>query len=216
MECPSLVFRDYYREHWNEEKRIHFLASIELFVVSPIEIELQVEGLHENGQIDGTWTQAIVKIKYSPNTNLYDVIKTILDKITYDYQYKLTNASYKDLILCSNTLVEKHPEKCNDGNGTYMGCKWMEFCPENIQYVEYFKEFYEKNGWHDDLDEFNIIYGEVTYNQDENKYDFVYDYPIVSKDMPKEYYEITRGRNVWDIEYDSDTDTYYVDPKNYS
>lgn len=170
-------------------------------------IELQIMGLQDNGYyLD--YGQAAVIIEYPLKAPLYDVIMTIFDKLTDDHQYKLRDIKYNDVIICSDKLVKKYPEKCNyDRNETYVGGNWMPFTKETFQYIDIFDhcvlDYYEND--------FILLRGKVEYNEN-NQLEFTYDDPIVSKSMSKEYYNLTRKRIVWDVDQDEDTRELFVKP----
>jgi len=219
----SYACRNFY--HISEGKK-WFIGYIDLFIIETQtkygRFEILIEGLQDNGYYldDG---QAAVVVEYPKIAPLYDVIMTIFNKITKDHEYKLKNIKYNDFIICSNELSKKHPEKCNyDRKETYVGGDWMLITKESVQYVDCLKEgFIERenddNSNNDDDDYINpennnnIIRGKVEYNQN-NELEFTYDYPIISRDMPKEYYDLTRNRIVWDVQQDEETEKYYIKP----
>jgi len=203
----SYICRNLYEiSEVNDNKCI--IGYIDAYLINNNTIELLIEGLHKNGYYvdDG---QAIVIIDYPKNAHIYDVIITIFDKLIEDHEYKFKNIKYKDVIICSDELLEKHPEKCNYDRGeTYVEAEWIPFTKDTVKYVDYKKESILQGV---DTNDMNVIRGKVEYNQ-ENQLEFTYDDPIVSIDMSKEYYEITRKRIVWDIERDQKTMKYYVKP----
>jgi hypothetical protein len=186
------VYRDFHPSDGS------FLGNIELFVLPNNKIELQIMGLQDNDYADDGG-QASVIIDYPSNIHLYDIITTVLDKITEDHQYMLRGVNPRDFIVCSPNLIQKHPELVNfDTTANTDGAPWMEFNRENVKYLGGCENCPSIEGG-DSI----IIYGNI--NQDG---EFTYDYPIVSRAVDQEYYELTRGRCVWNIEYDSITRSY--------
>jgi hypothetical protein len=89
-------------------------------------------------------------------------------------------------------FVKKYPEKCNEG------CTpWMEIRPDTVQYLDFFEEFNNKYGFHVNP-KYCIIHGNITYDSS-GSLSFVYDNPIVSRGVDKEYYRLTRGKIVWEV-----------------
>jgi len=94
--CPTYIYRDF-RITVNEDDTRgdqYWFGSIELFLLKNNIIQLQVEGLQDNEYIDGAACQADVLIKYPDNIPLYDVILTILNKITDDHSYRYISQEY--------------------------------------------------------------------------------------------------------------------------
>lgn len=173
-----------------------FVGSIELYILPNNQIELQIMGLHDNEYAD-MGIQSTVIIDYPIMIPLFDVMNIILNKITEDHLYKLRNVKYKDFILCSKELEITHPELVNhDTRANYDGSVWMEFNEDNIEYLG---GYIQSNVGSNCI----IIYGKVTEDKQ-----FIYDFPIVSRNAVNEYYKLTRGKRVWDIDYDEKTKTY--------
>ena len=172
-------------------------------------IEVQIDGLRENDGED-YHPQAFMEITYPENMDmdmdmdLYDMILTVLNKITKDHEYCLGNLKYRDFIMCSDSFVLEHPEKCNnfDRSKMYDGGMWMEFTRENIELGGFDKDdtFIDKLKDNDTI----IIYGQI--DQSGN---FIYDYPVVGCNVDREFYNMTRGKLHTDVGYDCKLKKYY-------
>jgi len=204
--CPSYACRNFYYTT-NGEKYV--MGYIDAYLVNNNTIELQIVGLQDNDYYVDVGGQATVVVDYPKDVPIYDIIMTIFDKLTEDHQYKLRYINYKDVIICSKELKKKYPEKCStDRSETYVGAEWMPFTRETVRYLDYDEKYFIL----DDYDgSFIVLYGKVEYNQ-ENQLEFTYDDPIISRDMSKEYYDITRNRIVCDVQQDPKTMKYYVKP----
>lgn len=175
---------------------------------SKTKIELCIMFLQENGMPDDIAGQAIVMIDYPEDASLYNIINCIFEKITEDHKYKLDGIQYIDIIYCSDEFVKTNTNLEILYDETNFG-HWIPFTKENTQYLEYETEESEPYD-----EKYVIIYGKVEYDSTkEGGLVFTYDAPIVSKDVTKEYYEITRGRRVWDVRYNRKTNKcFVVDP----
>lgn len=193
--CPNYVYRNF------------DCANIEIYVsIKLCKLYILINHMHENEYLDYGGCQAELVVDYSSNISLYDVINTILDKLTYDHCYFLnlasedslftsntsnvsestntsSNTKYTDVIICSNTVVD--------------------FTRETVEHIKF--DFYDNDLYDDDKHERIILHGKVNENCE-----FIYDYPIVSNTVDYEYYKATRGHNVWDIEYDDSEEKYIV------
>lgn len=174
-------------------------ADIRLYVDKNNTIYVQIISLHEGNtedeedEFEDDGIQAIMLIKYDPILHLYDIIKTVLDKITYDLRYKYSEDynektfPYRDFIVKENYEVINLPCVWNfDKKRNAYNSEWMEFNRKNVEYltieeIKYPDKFYSSN--------FIIIRGEV-----KSSGEFVYDYPIVSTNVSIEYYNKTRAR----------------------
>ena len=230
MEWPNYVYRDF---NIPQDE----LGEIEIVILPENKLHIQVNSLHQNYTmdylIDCPAGQADVVVKYhecgirseaenihaysegrlseawSPeeydNLNLFTVITTILDKLTDDHRYYLgKNRNFSDFIYCYPEFVKDNPDlpyiKCNE----IYGCALLEFTLENMKYVGL------KNSDYVADEELITLYGEV--NKDGL---FTYDYPIISREMCKKYYDMTRGHNVRRIKLEPDSLEFIIDP-NYS
>jgi hypothetical protein len=200
----SYACRNFYNTDLDSNGNKNFIGYIDIYLKNSNTIEIQTQGLHENDYyID--YGQAEVIINFPENVDLYDLIITIFNKITEDHSYALRYITYNDHIICSDEFIEKYPDKCNhDRNENYTGGYWIPFTRENIQYLEF------ENTEVDNADNYIRIYGKVEYNEN-NKLEFTYDNPIVSKSMSKEYYHITRNRIVWDVKRDKNGNYYIIE-----
>lgn len=195
-------------------------------------MELNIEYLNQNDDYYIDYDQVAVILDYPKETHIYDVIMTIFDKLTEDHSYKLDEIKYdemqkkyvlkpmeyRDLIYCPDEFINLYPEIKNN----LIDDHYLDFTRENSKYLgdystvehEFMPYSYYigrvENGI-PSLDHMVIIYGTVKYNQEGNL-EFVYDAPIIGKSMSREYYDITRGRIVWDVALDEKTNTYYIDP----
>ena len=204
-------------------------------------MELNSQYLNDNGNyLD--FDQVTIILDYPKEAPIYDVIMTIFEKLTDDHRYKLDEIKfdeiekkytlkcmeYKDLIYCPDEFVKLYPEIKDH----LIDDHYLPFTPENSKYLgDYITvedEFtpysdcishvsHSIEGGIDAIDDIVtpdhtvLIFGSVSYNQ-EGILEFVYDAPIIGKGMSKEYYDITRGRIVWDVKLDEKTNTYYIDP----
>lgn len=170
--CPTYVYRDFRTTEKEDGTRggYYWIGSIELFLLKNNIIQLQVEGLQDNEGIDDAACQADVLVKYPDNIPLYDVILTILNKITDDHSYRYIShldiekagitfplsaessqkmreirnyITWKDFIFCSNKVFNENPHlnRNNPSNATYSGSAWIEFNRENVKYLEYYRDF---------------------------------------------------------------------------
>lgn len=237
----SFIYRDFNREYMEGSEDIHvpvnhFIGGIQVELgMDDHRIRLMVTGLQESGNayfpLDYPCGQADLMVTIEPTIDLYDAIMTTMDKITADHQYYLRGNPYKDFVLCSNVLVQEHPELCyesNDQERCYMGGHWMPFTRESMAYVDREQEQEEmviEEGIYSYLPEIGeiredndppvtwksiTIHGEVKLDHDGHPV-FTYDYPIISRDMGRKYYELTRGKRVCDITY---TDMYPDNDEN--
>ena len=210
----------YKKEDLHNEK--HVAGYIDVSVYQD-KIELNIEYLNHNDYyID--YDQATVLVDYPKDAPIYDVIMKIFDKLTDDHLYILNEIvydeiqqkyviecmEYMDILCCDEDFVKLHPE-INFNYNTYNG-DWIPFTQETSKYLHYETGEFDSEPFKDCI----IIYGTVKYNQEgtipNNGLEFVYDAPIIGKGMSKEYYDITRGRIVWDVAFDEKTNTYYIDP----
>lgn len=177
-----------------------FHGQIEMTLLNCHQIQLQLMGLQESEEFeDESLGQADVRITLDPSIDLYTAIMTILDKITADFQYRLRGRDYQDFVMCTDEFAQEHPELCcNDPiAGPYDGGYWMKFTPETLPYVH----LCEETNVHESLEHEILIRGEVTMAEDEPEGipQFTYDYPIVSRNVGREVYNVSRGKCVWDI-----------------
>lgn len=206
----TYIYRDFNREYSSVTDSytydVGFIGSISINVFDGCCVEVMVEGLQESGSahypIDYPCGQGYVRVSIEPTLDLYTAIIAIMDKITADHQYMLRGGPYTDFVLCSDTLVQEHPELCRPGSDhnwvedkSYMGGHWMYFTRETLQYVDVLEdhsEMYTPEGSEDGV----LLYGNVGMD-----FEFTYDYPIISNRMGQEYYEMTRGKRVCDLLY---------------
>lgn len=198
MEHPNFVYRNF---NTPQDDR----GEIEIFILPDNKLHIQVDGLHENygspyDGIDGPCSQADLVVKYYENLDLFTTITTILDKLTDDHRYYLgKNRKFTDLIHCFSKFVKDNSElpyiEYGDlqSSDKFTGWASLEFTPENMKYVGVSNRDYE------DDKELITLYGEV--NKDGL---FTYDYPVISNNMGKEYYVLTRGHNVLRVQYEFD------------
>ena len=171
-------------------------------------IHIQVSFLHENyspeNECDGPGSQGDVIVKYPENADLYTTIMTIFNKLTEDHQFSLRSDKdkYIDSICCFKEYVEANPQLPYIERNDKYGWGLLELIPENMKYVdaddEPFSPCSEKS---------IIIYGEVL---DDGT--FIYDNPVISKHVDKKYYEMTRGKLVWCVQINPETNEYEYDP----
>jgi hypothetical protein len=171
------IYRDF------DQGEQSFSGSIELFLLDRNRIKLIIDGLQDNSYID-YHSQAIVIIDYPKMIPLYNIIQTILDKITEDHRYKLRDNIHKDFII----------------RKTSCGSSRMDFNQETIQYLSSDNMLDNTNFEDDSI----ILNGSISEDGS-----LKYDYPIVGLGVDQEYYRVTRGKRVWDIGYDEDTQRYY-------
>ena len=191
MEWPNYVYRDFNLPG-------DYYGEIEIVVLPDNTLHVQVNSLHQNYTmdylIDCPAGQADVVVKYHENLDLYTVITTVLDKLTDDHKYYLHNSKNStDYIYCLPKFVEKNPHlpyiTRNESGGALLA-----FTPENTKYEA--------------REEYITLYGDV--NKDGL---FTYDYPVISREMTKEYYDLTRRHNVRRIKLDPESLEYMVDPE---
>jgi len=153
--------------------------------------------------IDCQAGQADVVVKYHENLDLFTVMSAILDKLTLDHQYYLYNSKKStDVIYCYPEFVKENPDLPYHPRDETGGSALLDFTVENMKYVGVNNSDYK-------ADAENItIYGEVTEDGL-----FAYDYPVISREMDKKYYEMTRGHNVRRIKLDPESLEYMIDPE---
>jgi len=224
------IYRDFNREHVHgrpESKPFDgFIGGIQVDVLTGHRLELMIEGLHSHDDIEYPCGQADMRVTVDPACDLYDAILVVLDRITADHQYKLKGRPYRDFVLCSDALVNSHPELCRDGadpeDHCYMGGHWMDFTRETLAYVDRVDPDAEPPESDQDQDQDQdqdeepysyslsrvhpsediVIRGEVRPGPTPGPTPvFTYDAPIVSRDAHPRYYALTRGKTVWDVAY---------------
>lgn len=214
MTSISYACRNFYRL---EDGSKYVMGYIDVYLKKNIDIiELKIMGLQENGDYMEPGSkpdhggQANVIVKYPINACIYNLIMIIFDKLTKDHKYSLQISDTKthDVIICSDDFIKKYPEKCNYNiEETFVGGVWIPFNLENIKYLDCEKDNIDECS----DNEFIILQGKVDYDKYGNL-EFKYDTPIISNNMSKEYYEITRGNRVWDIIMDKTTGKYKIEP----
>lgn len=141
-------------------------GEIELYISDNYTVILFIAWLHENIKDDGEYNdigaQAIMKVKYNPKIQLYDVINIIFDKITKDYSQKLENVSYFDYIV--GTKLKDITSCYSTDNG--QNAPAIPLTIENTKYISYIKDIWKNK---------KIIHGEIFENKK-----FVYEFPIIS------------------------------------
>jgi len=200
MESPNYVYRDFNLPG-------DYYGEIEVVVLPGNKLHVQVNSLHQNYTmdylIDCPAGQADVVVKYHENMDLYTVITTILDKLTDDHRYYLYNSKISaDYIYCFSNFVENNPDLPYITRNESGGGALLAFTPENMKYVDVRNTDYEAH------EDYITLYGEVN-----NYGSFTYDYPVISREMTKEYYDLTRGHNVRRIKLDPESLEYVVDPE---
>jgi hypothetical protein len=211
MEHPNFVYRDL-----NKPPSGSF-EEIEVVILPDNKLHIQVNSLHENQNgfehnlqgPDGPCSQADLVVKYHDNLDLFTTITTILDKLTDDHRYYLgKNRKFTDKIHCFPEFVKDNPDlpyiEYGDlqSSDKFAGWASLEFTPENMKYVGVSNRDYE------DDEKLITLYGEV--NEDGL---FTYDYPLISRGMDQEYYDITRGHNVLRITFNPGSYKYVIDPE---
>ena len=225
MEWPNYVYRDFNLPN-------NYYGEIEIVILPENKLHIQVNSLHQNYTldylIDCPAGQADIVVKYHHNNlDLFTVITTILDKLTDDHRYYLgNNCKFSDFIYCYPEFVKDNPDlpyiQCND----IYGWALLEFTLENMKYVGVkTSDYASRNGSnagisvsysegrrrspeeYDADEELITLYGDV--NQDGM---FTYDYPVISREMSKKYYDITRRHNVRRIKLEPDSLEYIIDP----
>jgi hypothetical protein len=136
--CVYRGFNTYYGMHW-----LAFYGCIELFLLKHNRIYCVINIFDTKGHpMEYGDNQNIFIVKYPDNIPLYDVFDKILNTIHRKHIDNLLYFStFKDMILCSNKLVQEHPELCNNNVAeNYMCCEWMGFTPENVKYLDYYEK----------------------------------------------------------------------------
>ena len=172
-------------------------------------IHVQVSFLHEHyspeNECDGPAGQGDVVVKYPENADLYQTIMTIFNKLTEDHQFYLRDDrdKYIDSIFCFKEFVQANLQLPYIERNDEYGWGLLELVPENMKYLSTEDDVFEPY-----TDESITIYGEVFADGT-----FTYDNPVISRQMDKKYYEITRGKLVWCIKYNAKTKEYEYNPK---
>jgi hypothetical protein len=200
MEWSNYVYRDFNIPH--DEP-----GEIEIIILPDNNLHVQINSLHQNHTmdylIDCPAGQADLVVKYHDNLNLFTVITTILDKLTDDHRYYLgKNRKFSDFIYCYPEFVKDNPDLPYIKYNEIYGWALLEFTQENMKYVGVKNSDYEAD------EELITLYGEV--NKDGL---FIYDYPIISREMCKKYYDMTRGHNVRRIKLEPDSLEFIIDPE---
>ena len=200
MEWSNYVYRDFNIPH--DEP-----GEIEIIILPDNNLHIQINSLHQNYtmdyQIDCPAGQADLVVKYHDNLNLFTVITTILDKLTDDHRYYLgKNRKFSDFIYCYPEFVKDNPDLPYIKYNEIYGWALLEFTQENMKYLGVKNSDYEAD------EELITLYGEV--NKDGL---FIYDYPIISREMCKKYYDMTRGHNVRRIKLEPDSLEFIIDPE---
>lgn len=200
MEWSNYVYRDFNIPH--DEP-----GEIEIIILPDNNLHIQINSLHQNYtmdfQIDCPAGQADLVVKYHDNLNLFTVITTILDKLTDDHRYYLgKNRKFSDFIYCYPEFVKDNTDLPYIKYNEIYGWALLEFTQENMKYVGVKNSDYEAD------EELITLYGEV--NKDGL---FIYDYPIISREMCKKYYDMTRGHNVRRIKLEPDSLEFIIDPE---
>jgi hypothetical protein len=200
MEWSNYVYRDFNIPH--DEP-----GEIEIIILPDNNLHVQINSLHQNYTmdylIDCPAGQADLVVKYHDNLNLFTVITTILDKLTDDHRYYLgKNRKFSDFIYCYPEFVKDNPDLPYIKYNEIYGWALLEFTQENMKYVGVKNSDYEAD------EELITLYGEV--NKDGL---FIYDYPIISREMCKKYYDMTRGHNVRRIKLEPDSLEFIIDPE---
>jgi len=197
------VYRDFNREYSDgTDGTFHvgvtyFIGSIEIEMNSERQLEVMVMGLQDNGMYLDKGGQAFLTVTVEPNMELYDAILAVLDQLTADHQYVLRGRPYLDVMLCSNEFAETHPGVCypTDQPSSYTGGCALPFTRENMIYLE----TTEPNPDMESLDDTIRLLGEVRLPKDDEHPVFIYDTPIVSRDVDHRYYALTRNKTIWEV-----------------
>jgi hypothetical protein len=198
---PSFIYRDFNREGVDAQHSRPVRGSIggmDVEIISSRAFCICIDGLHHN-QGNHVFAldegQAVLHVTLDPDVDLYDAIRTVLDRITADHQYMLRGRPFRDYIICSDALVHAHPELCHahdDDERSHMDGPWMPFNCDTLAYVEHSQ--YD----HDHTCE-TAIHGKVVLGPEGLV--FTYDSPIIGRDSCPRYYKLTRGKLVWEITY---------------
>jgi hypothetical protein len=194
----KIIFRDFafYDENGNVK---YDKGNISLTVTENNFIEVLISRLHDCGN----GVQALMLIKYSPNIDLYDVTKKIMDTIFQDLC--LDVQQYKDFIINYDVEI-KNPEIWNfDTNKNSIGGEWMHFTRENVEkYIVMEKQCktYHTSINNGHSDGCIVITGIVDLNGD-----FTYDFPIIGSNETMEVYEKSRGNLNYYYEISSDKES---------
>lgn len=181
------IYRDFNSEY--------FIGSIEVELMTNHRVQLTVEGLQENYPMDYPCGQSDVRVTII-DLPVYDAIVTILDQITEDYQYRIRGQPYHDFVLCDDAFRRDHPELLSELNIStilkpYVGGAWVPFTRETLPYLKIWRDDEVHQTESDEI----LLLGQVASSS------FTYDFPMISRDMSKEYYELTRGQRLCDVSY---------------
>jgi len=210
----TYIYRDFNRERLEDGSGTRlsnmYFGSIIVDVLTGHRLQAVVEGLQENGNhvtpIDYPCGQGILQITVHPDVDIYDAIMAVLDKLTADHDDALCDyrgddgeilvrgAIHQDFLVCSDALVRAHPELCRDDEACqpHIGGPYMPFTRETLKYAD----VYDDSKDADEDRRFLVLEGAVDASGH-----FSYDYPVISSTMPREYYELTRGKPVWAVTY---------------
>jgi hypothetical protein len=206
----TFIYRDFNRERLVDGSGTRlsnmYFGSIIVDVLTDHRLHAVVEGLHENEQMDFCGSQGILQIAVHPDVDIYDAIMSVLDKLTADHDDALCDyrgddgeilvqgAIHQDFLVCSEALVRAHPELCHDDEECqpHIGGSYMPFTRETLKYADVYDD--SKDAEEDRR--FLVLEGAVDASGQ-----FSYDYPVISSNMSREYYELTRGKPVWKVTY---------------
>ena len=179
-----------------------FTGDMRLYMLHNHQFYVQVEGLHQNGLYgcyEPICSQADVMIDMDPllieRKSMYDIVQIILNKITHDHQYIIRENPVDDYVVLdefANTIVSLRD---TPGNLSSLICDvnneighHLKLTRENFHHVD----VCNIEEWIGILNENQVVIrGQI--DADGN---FTYDYPIVGRDVSREYYEDTRGKCV--------------------
>jgi len=150
-----------------------------------------VEGLHENG--DSKYIplcldecgQASLLVQVDPSISVYQSVQIVLEKLTADYAYRHLQ-EYSDYLCVSYEFAEKHPTQClkSPHRGPYMNL--------TEDHVARYLDAWDTED--DGTDVVGTLHGSIN-----SMGTFIYDYPLVSRNVDPEYYQRTRGKCVYEL-----------------
>jgi len=141
-------------------------------------LDVLVQGLHENGwadePLDYPCCQGDLVVKYDPSLSIYSVIYSVLDTLTQDHAPRTSperGATFQDWVVTEDRSLPFTSETVN-----HLTMDTGPPCKYSGDVI--------------------TLHGNI---DAEGK--FTYDAPIVSRGSSRRYYELTRGKKVWDVTY---------------
>jgi hypothetical protein len=194
----AYIMRDFtYNEDNDDESKEY--GDITIYVCKKNYLCITITNLHNSFHLYCENDKAHMLVYYNENNDLFDIINTILDKLSHDIHYMHTGyANYHKDYICHNSDEIKNPNLWNTKKMIGYTLLWIPFTRENMEHVN-FEDITD-----DEINDKNyaLIRGEV----DKNGV-FTYDYPIVDDNCTYNMYLESRGK--LDYNYNLPLEYYY-------